>query len=68
MKNMSKFTTERLSESTHCIDDTGCIYWITAEGQGNNEVASLFLEGYDGDAGAFEVVDLESGNADTFNS
>ena len=55
---MSTFTTSQNTDSTHIIDDGGCLYWITAPGKSNDDVAQMFRTGYDGKPGNFDVTDI----------
>lgn len=57
----TKFTTKQNNDSTHVIDDGGCIYWVAAPSKTNDEVAAMFRDGYDGTLGAFDVTTLATG-------
>lgn len=52
------FTTKIKNDSTHVIDDGGCIYWVTAPGKTCDEVAAMFRDGYDGTLGEVQVTEV----------
>ncbi len=56
-----KFTTSPQSNSTHVVDDGGCIYYLAAPGKTNDEVAEAFRAGFDGDPGECDVTTLANG-------
>ena len=59
-KMSTTITTSKNNDSTHVIDDGGCIYWVAAPGKTSDEVAAMFRDGYDGDLsdGGFDVTAL----------
>ena len=54
----NEFTTALQLDSTHVIDDGGCIYYIFARGYSNDKVAAMFRWNYGGSPGAFAVTSL----------
>jgi hypothetical protein len=56
------WTTKPQADSTHIIDDGGMIYWVSAPGKTNNEIAAAFRAGYDGNLGKYDVTEMVTGN------
>jgi hypothetical protein len=62
MKTNMNWTTEPQDDSTHIIDDGGMIYWVSAPGKTNDEIAEAFRVGYDGRLGKYDVTEMVTGN------
>ena len=60
MKNEITWYTKQPEGATHVIDDGGMVYWSVTPGMTNDEVASAFRAGYDGQLDNYDVTDLRT--------
>lgn len=61
MNTTYTWNTKPQPASTHVIDDGGMIYWVSAPGKTNDEIAAAFKIGYDGKLGKYDVTTIATG-------